>query len=86
MTVEELQNKHEEIIGESDLGVIEEFKDSVIYDEEAFGVSQRATKLSIEFAINVLEWTMEYAKRGWDKSCQDNVEDKIQELKQYLNK
>jgi len=80
MTVEELQNKHEEIIGESDLGVIEEFKDSVIYDEEALYTSQRTTRLSIEFAISVLEDV--YFNTGYIYF----IEDKIQELKQHLNK
>lgn len=84
MTVEELQNKHEEIIGESDLGVIEEFKDSVIYDEEAFGVSQRATKLSIEFAINTLEDVRQCCV--FIAQPTNFIDNKIQELKQHLNK
>lgn len=80
MTIEELQDKHEEIIGESDLGVIEALKDSVVYDEEALYTSQRTTRLSIEFAISVLEDV--YFNTGYIYF----IEDKIQELKQHLNK
>ena len=64
----------------SDLGVIEILKDSVDYDEEALYTSQRATRLSIEFAISILEDV--HFNTGYIYF----IEDKIQELKQYLNK
>jgi hypothetical protein len=37
------------------------------------------------FAIEVLEECINYNKTPIENSCQDNVEDKIKELKQNLN-
>ena len=85
MNIQELEDKHKEIIGESDLHVPEYFRDSTHYDEEEELVAKEATKLSIEFAISVLEeFTIQYCECG---RIDDNVEieSKIQELKQYLD-
>ena len=52
MNIQELEDKHKEIIGESDLHVPEHFRDSIHYDEEEELVAKEATKLSVEFAIS----------------------------------
>lgn len=65
---------------------IEELEDNHGEIHEGFdGYIEQHTNLSIQFAIEVLEECINYNKHHIDNSCQDNVEDKIQELKQYLD-
>ena len=89
MNIQELEDKHKEIIGESDLHVPEYFRDSIHYDEEEELVAKEATKLSIEFAISVLEnIDMKLhlnSEAIYSKRQQKFIEDKIKELRQYLN-
>lgn len=55
MTIEELQEKHCEIIGESDLNIPEYLCDVMSYTDVEEDVAKRAAQLSIQFAIEVLE-------------------------------
>ena len=92
MNIQELEEKHQIIIGESDLNYPEYLMEGLTkqqqfekYEEEESLVTKEATKLSVEFAISVLEeFTIQYCECG---RVDDNVEieSKIQELKQYLD-
>jgi hypothetical protein len=59
MNIQELEDKHAEIIGESDLNfpdwLIPGEDTSVLYEKEEELVAKEATKLSVEFAIEVLD-------------------------------
>ena len=71
MSIQELEDKHVKIAFEP-----------LNFDEFHY---KKHTKLSVEFAISVLEeFTIQYCECG---RIDDNVEieSKIQELKQYLN-
>ena len=71
MNIQELEDKHVKIAFEP-----------LNFDEFHY---KKHTKLSVEFAISVLEeFTIQYCECG---RIDDNVEieSKIQELKQYLN-
>ena len=71
MTIEELEDKHRDI--------------EIKYFDSTANSYPYNTKLSIEFAISVLEeFTIQYCECG---RIDDNaeIESKIQELKQYLN-
>ena len=95
MNIQELEDKHKKVIGESDLQYPDYFDDYTPlelesrYKKEEELVSKEATKLSIEFAISVLEsidMSLHLNSEAiYSKRQQKFIEDKIQELKQYLN-
>ena len=76
MTIEELKNKHSELI-EVGLGNTEEE-----LAEYWFNKQKEHTELSIQFAIEILEEIEICNSLG---ELPDIIEDKIQELKQYLD-
>ena len=76
MTIEELEDKHSELI-EIGLGNTEEE-----LAEYWFNKQKEHTKLSIQFAIEILEEIEICNSLG---ELPDIIEDKIQELKQYLD-
>lgn len=88
MTIQELENKHAEIIGESDLNypdwLTEDHDTFGLYEKEEELTAKEATKLSIEFAIEVLE-----GLNSTDLILNTNLSKeiciKIQELKKYLD-
>ena len=86
MTIKELESKHADIIGESNLVYPDYFDDYTPlelesrYKKEEGLVAKEAIKLSLEFAIGVLEEIN--SKMSFSNQV---ILDKIQELKQYLN-
>ena len=76
MTIEELEDKHSELI-EVGLGNTEEE-----LAEYWFSKQKEHTNLSIQFAIEILEKFEICNSLG---ELPDVIEDKIQELKQYLD-
>lgn len=72
MNIEELEKKHWSLMILNDN----------YYDDN---IRFKHTKLSIQFAIKVLKECINYNKTPIENSCQDNIENKIQELKQYLD-
>jgi hypothetical protein len=75
MEIEELKYKHKETIRLSDLGILDEVDNHIDYDKTVDLVSGSLSKVSIEFAISVLESMDEHTQ----------INDKIQELKTYLD-
>lgn len=91
MNIQELEYKHKEIIGESDLNfpdwLIPGEDTNALYKKEEKLVAKEATKLSVEFAIETIE---ELQKIGGDKDFNhvawfNLLGYKIQELKKYLD-
>ena len=82
MNIQELEDKHKEIIGESDLNfpdwLIPDEDTNTLYKKEEELVAKEAAKISVEFAISMLE-SLEPGELFI------GINDKIQELKQYLN-
>ena len=88
MSIEELNSKHYKIIDESKLsypdysGFYTPLGLDEVYKKEVNKVTELLTKLSVEYAISVLEDFKNGITLG---ELPDFIEDKIQELKQYLN-
>ena len=93
MNIQELEKKHQIIIGESDLNYPEYLMEGLTkqqqfekYEKEESLVTKEATKLSVEFAINQLESLYEDLKSEYAFDwILEKIEDKIKELKQYLD-
>lgn len=88
MNIQELEEKHQIIIGESDLNYPEYLMEGLTkqqqfkkYEEEESLVTKEAAKLSVEFAISVLE----EVNKNYPELIHYRINDKIQELKQYLD-
>ena len=75
MTIEELKDKHAEVI-EVGIGNTEEG-----LAEYIFNIQKEHTKLSIQFAIGVLV----EVNKNYPEIIHYRINDKIQELKQYLD-
>jgi hypothetical protein len=99
MNIQELEDKHKEIIGESELNYPDyidfytprQLEDK--YNKEESLVTKEATKLSVEFAIDQLNSLKLYdggemqsmSEAIHNKIFNSQIEDKIQELKKYLD-
>lgn len=85
MNIQELEDKHKEVIGESDLNfpdwLIPGEDTNTLYKKEEELVAKEATKLSVEFAISLLK---ELRVCVCEMDC-DPIDVKIDELKQYLD-
>lgn len=84
MNIQELEDKHKTVIGESDLYIPDYLYGTsdeelpILYKEEEEFTAKEATKLSVEFAIEILN-SIQPGQPFID------INDKIQELKKYLD-
>ena len=92
MNIQELEHKHKEIIGESDLYYPEYLleglnKEKIFeeYEKEENLVAKEATKLSVEFAIEQLGSIIYNTRHTSTHDMTRDIMAKIQELKQYLD-
>jgi len=96
MNIQKLEEKHQIIIGESDLNYPEYLMEGLTkqqqferYEKEEELVAKEATKLSVEFAIDILKdlnklyETLPGKRDAWHYIQYNNL--KIQELKTYLD-